>query len=163
MAHRRGGREILKDPHIGAFGVIRLCGYFLLSFALWTTLAAPVGKELCLSFCLSPVPVRLGRWRGSRWQSIRAWLIPLPPPQTGSGWLGFCSWVRRGPGGIVCWKSLAGGAMVLAALLVFWDYWRRSRKYFGGLSGDLAGWFLQRVELWMLAAVWIVEWGAHLL
>ncbi|MFR1234478.1 MAG: bifunctional adenosylcobinamide kinase/adenosylcobinamide-phosphate guanylyltransferase [Evtepia gabavorous] len=66
---------------------------------------------------------------------------------------------RRGPGGIVCWKSLAGGAMVLAALLVFWDYWRRSRKYFGGLSGDLAGWFLQRVELWMLAAVWIVEWG----
>ena len=65
--------------------------------------------------------------------------------------------------GIVCWKSLAGGAMVLAALLVFWDYWRRSRKYFGGLSGDLAGWFLQRVELWMLAAVWIVEWGAHLL
>ena len=53
--------------------------------------------------------------------------------------------------------------MVLAALLVFWDYWRRSRKYFGGLSGDLAGWFLQRVELWMLAAVWIVEWGAHLL
>lgn len=22
---------------------------------------------------------------------------------------------------------------------------------------------LQRVELWMLAAVWIVEWGAHLL
>lgn len=68
-----------------------------------------------------------------------------------------------GLGGIVCWKSLAGGAMVLAALLVFWDYWRRSRKYFGGLSGDLAGWFLQRVELWMLAAVWIVEWGAHLL
>ena len=58
---------------------------------------------------------------------------------------------------------LWGGAMVLAALLVFWDYWRRSRKYFGGLSGDLAGWFLQRVELWMLAAVWIVEWGAHLL
>ena len=48
---------------------------------------------------------------------------------------------------------------MLAALLVFWDYWRRSRKYFGGLSGDLAGWFLQRVELWMLAAVWIVEWG----
>ena len=43
-------QEILKDPHIGAFGVIRLCGYFLLSFALWTTLAAPVGKELCLSF-----------------------------------------------------------------------------------------------------------------
>ena len=46
-------QEILKDPHIGAFGVIRLCGYFLLSFALWTTLTAPVGKELCLSFCLS--------------------------------------------------------------------------------------------------------------
>ena len=84
-------QEILKDPHIGAFGVIRLCGYFLLSFALWTTLAAPVGKELCLSF-VSAGACPAGRWRGSRWQSIRAWLIPLPPPQTGSGWLGFCCW-----------------------------------------------------------------------
>ena len=26
-------------------------------------------------------------------------------------------------------------------------------KDFGGLSGDLAGWFLQAAELWMLAAL----------
>ena len=26
-------------------------------------------------------------------------------------------------------------------------------REFGGLSGDLAGWFLQRCELWMLGAL----------
>ena len=155
-------QEILKDPHIGAFGVIRLCGYFLLSFALWTTLAAPVGKELCLSFCLSRC---LSGWAVARIPLAKhsglAYTFATAADRKRVAWILLLAGV--GLGGIVCWKSLAGGAMVLAALLVFWDYWRRSRKYFGGLSGDLAGWFLQRVELWMLAAVWIVEWGAHLL
>ena len=155
-------QEILKDPHIGAFGVIRLCGYFLLSFALWTTLAAPVGKELCLSFCLSRC---LSGWAVARFPLAKhsglAYTFATAADRKRVAWILLLAGV--GLGGIVCWKSLAGGAMVLAALLVFWDYWRRSRKYFGGLSGDLAGWFLQRVELWMLAAVWIVDWGAHLL
>ena len=155
-------QEILKDPHIGAFGVIRLCGHFLLSFALWTTLAAPVGKELCLSFCLSRC---LSGWAVARFPLAKhsglAYTFATAADRKRVAWILLLAGV--GLGGIVCWKSLAGGAMVLAALLVFWDYWRRSRKYYGGLSGDLAGWFLQRVELWMLAAVWIVEWGAHLL
>ena len=28
-----------------------------------------------------------------------------------------------------------------------------AHKQFGGISGDLAGWFLQKAELWMLAAL----------
>ena len=47
-----------------------------------------------------------------------------------------------------------GGTLVLAAgLLVFLRYRTVAQKQFGGLSGDLAGWFLQRAELWMLAAL----------
>ena len=30
--------EILKDPHIGTFAVIRLCVYFIMTFSLWCTL-----------------------------------------------------------------------------------------------------------------------------
>ena len=48
--------------------------------------------------------------------------------------------------------------MAALALMVFLDYHRRSVKEFGGLSGDLAGWFLHRAELWMLTGLWIVTW-----
>ena len=47
----------------------------------------------------------------------------------------------------------AGAVMLAAGLLVFRRYRIVADKQFGGLSGDLAGWFLQRAELWMLAAL----------
>ena len=40
-----------------------------------------------------------------------------------------------------------------AALLVLWWYHHTAMSKFGGLSGDLAGWFLQKAEFWMLAAL----------
>lgn len=43
--------------------------------------------------------------------------------------------------------------MVVAALLVLWRYRVVAQKQFGGISGDLAGWFLQKTEVWMLAAL----------
>ena len=48
---------------------------------------------------------------------------------------------------------LGGGLLALAALLMFWRYHAVSVKQFGGITGDLAGWFLQRAELFMLAAL----------
>ena len=46
----------------------------------------------------------------------------------------------------------AAGASLctVAAVAVFWKYRRLCEKKFGGLSGDLAGWFVQTAELWML-------------
>ena len=57
---------------------------------------------------------------------------------------------------------LGGGALVLAALLVFWRYRVVSDRQFGGITGDLAGWFLQKAELWMLAALAACQWGGLL-
>ena len=59
-----GDREkklaILKDPHCGAFAVIRLCGYFVLYFALCA--------------CLRFTP----RLRRSRWRRTRGWRTRSP-------------------------------------------------------------------------------------
>ena len=44
-------------------------------------------------------------------------------------------------------------AMAGVGLIVFWHYRIVADKQFGGLSGDLAGWFLQRAQLWMLGAL----------
>ena len=43
--------------------------------------------------------------------------------------------------------------LALAALAVLWRYRAVAAKQFGGITGDLAGWFLQRAELVMLAAL----------
>ena len=65
---------------------------------------------------------------------------------------------------VTMWVSdiLYGAAMTLAALAVFANYARTVQKQFGGLSGDLAGWFLQRAEFWMLAALVLCQHGEKL-
>ena len=47
------------------------------------------------------------------------------------------------------WKTAV--IVILVALFVFLYYYRMSRKQFGGITGDLAGYFLQVCELAMLA------------
>ena len=49
--------------------------------------------------------------------------------------------------------ALGGWALVLAALAVLWRYHAVSRKQFGGITGDLAGWFLQITELTLTAVI----------
>ena len=53
--------------------------------------------------------------------------------------------------------GLAGAAMVLAAGWILWRYYHIAQKQFGGITGDLAGWFLQRAEIWMLGALAAVQ------
>lgn len=150
-------QEIMKDPHIGAFGVIRLCGYFILAFTLWATLIDYPGPAVWLSFCLS--------------RTLSGLAVATFPLSKGSG-LAY-TFATAADKTVVarvlaaaslalvvglCFCGWAGAAMAALALMVFLDYHRRSVKEFGGLSGDLAGWFLQRAELWMLTGLWIVTW-----
>ena len=58
--------------------------------------------------------------------------------------------------------ALGGWALVLAALAVLWRYHAVACKQFGGITGDLAGWFLQKTEIWMLAALCACQWGGLL-
>ena len=44
-------------------------------------------------------------------------------------------------------------SVLLAQMLALWRYYRVAMHQFGGISGDLAGWFLQKAELWTLAAL----------
>ena len=65
--------EILKDPHCGAFAVIRLCSYFLAYFALCTCVSFTprVGVLWVLALVLNG-RFRALRWHRSPWQKHRS-------------------------------------------------------------------------------------------
>ena len=153
--------EILKDSHCGAFAVIRLCSYFLAYFALCTAVQFTPRIGLCWTLALVLERALSGLAIAS---------FPLAR-NTGLAHT-FASAADRNVvrsvllvlAGLLCAALvlLGGGALVLAALLVFWRYRVVSDRQFGGITGDLAGWFLQRAELWMLAALAVSQWGGVL-
>ena len=53
------------------------------------------------------------------------------------------------------WKTLA--AVCAVTLPIALHFRQTARKRFGGVSGDLAGWFLVKLEFWLLAALTAVQ------
>ena len=154
-ASRERKQEILRDPHCGAFAVIRLCMYFVVYFALCCAAEPTPAALWCvgLGFVLS--------------RALSGWLLALLPVAEGSslakafvsaadkrrvrGLLGAMALLLAAA---MLWLGKStGGAMLCAAALVVWRYVRVSARAFGGMSGDLAGWFLVKTEFWMLAAL----------
>lgn len=147
--------EILKDPHIGAFGVMGCVAYLLLGFALWAELVATPQNLLILGFGyvlsrtlsgLSVVSFRCARGNGSlaafsdgaQKKVVTAVLL-----------LAMCLCFFL----MIDLSLLVGGAAIAAALVVFLCYRVMCYRAFGGTTGDLAGWFLSVCELAMLGAV----------
>ena len=69
---------------------------------------------------------------------------------------------------LACFAGLylcGGWLMLLAAVLVsepvVWYYRRTAQRQFGGISGDLAGWFLVKMEFWLLAAMVLAQQGGR--
>jgi len=187
--------EILKDPHVGAFGIIRLILYFLLAYSgLMILLSMQAGGEAgnAAEAVRDFVPYR-GLFPGSllaatvlpvlsrALSGLSAELLPKAkkdgmlaemlrsaPEEQGTGKK------RQGPVAvtvlilwlIVCIAAIlytdpAGGAAVLLAEAVLLLYYRRMcKKEFGGVTGDLAGWYLCMAELtgiWALAVCGMVR------
>ncbi len=158
-------QEILKDSHCGAFAIIRLCTYFVGYFALCASLLPQSSALLCaaVSFVLS--------------RTLSGLAIATLPLARSSGLAHtFVSAAHRGrvkvvlsaaavlEAALLLWLGgLGAAAMLVAALLCLWHYGRTARKQFGGVSGDLAGWFLQRAEFWMLCALVLSQYVEELL
>lgn len=152
-------QEILKDPRCGAFAVIRLGVWFVASFALCTAVRLDSPALVCfgMGFVLS--------------RALSGWAVATFPLAKNTGLAHtFATAADRAAVRrvllvlaillAICMCAVGraeGAAMAVAAFLVLLYYRRMSDKQFGGLSGDLAGWFLQTAELWMLAALVAVQ------
>lgn len=151
--------EILKDSHTGAFAVISCVVYLLLQFGLWSEVERSWSALGVLSagFVLS--------------RSLSAFSIAGFPCAKNSGLAATFSDAaqKRAVRGtavffwVICtaamlWSSpvLGAGALV-AAGLSFLYYRVMSMRQFGGITGDLAGYFLQVCEISMLLAVVLLQ------
>ena len=142
-------RAILKDPHAGAFAVIGLGCYLLAYFALCHDL----GSRAVL--WIAPMHVM-----SRSLSAVSGTLLPVRP---GEGTLNFFRQAADKKAGIlaVCWVILSaailvavhyfvGSVMALGAVVTLLLVRRMAMKQFEGMSGDIAGFQLQVVELVML-------------
>ena len=145
--------EILKDSHTGAFAVMACAGYLLLSAALYSEADAAAGLRLVGVFILS--------------RALSAWALAVLKGARQDGMLDDFSRVTRirmvsvsgcvyALACLLLWGLTGGWTALLCAgtaVLCFMGYRRMAYRQFGGVTGDLAGWFLQVTELALTAVI----------
>lgn len=149
--------EILKDPRTGAFGVIWAVLYFLFFFGIYSLADSlkPLTAER-LFWAISLVFVI------SRALSGYAIVTFEKAKNTGLA-ASFSDGAKKRAVQIVMvlYLVIAGILLVdinityaagglITALVVFFYYKHMAKEKFGGITGDLAGWFLQICELSMI-------------
>lgn len=140
---------ILKDPHVGAFAVISAIAYILLTVAGYTEVTAGTIGTVSASFVLSRVLSALS-------------VVTFPKASSGGTVKDMGDHAARSTRIIVAAELVMvsvlmivlfhriGVAALIAGLLVFAYYYWMSMRRFGGITGDLAGYFLCLCELMIL-------------
>lgn len=152
-APRERKLEIMHDPRAGAFGVIGVVVYLILQFSLFTALPLTAGAFLALlcslvfSRALSGLAVEC--WPAARADGMAAGLSPAK--KRAAIVVPLCAFAAASAAGMVACAQAVGAFMAVAGLLVLAWYRHVALSRFGGVTGDLAGWFLQWAELAMLA------------
>lgn len=149
--------EILRDTHIGAFAFIMTLSYFLIALGVWSEMPIDAVPVLAVGFVLSRALSGLA-------------IVIFPHAKTSKLLTPFTDAKNKRIVGIVmtiyivicagmmCYmQPLYGSVGVLGAALSFAYYYYTSKKHFGGITGDVAGYFVQVCEL-IIPCVVLVAW-----
>ena len=150
--------EILKDSHIGAFAVIMLAVYGLVFLGAFSEIAeTETLKVICCGFVLSRCLC-----------GISALSFPLAKKEGTLSLFADCSQKNIVKaflylqsivciGGMLYWSLSTGLLVAGAALFSLLYYYYRSKKEFGGVTGDTAGYFVLLCEGWMAVAAVLAQ------
>ena len=153
--------EIMKDPHVGAFAIIG-CGVYLLLYgagmsltAGWTDLMGDIGlNHYLIAFaCMLPAE-----------RALSALAVTFLPKAKKDGLAAAFSrdakaqavgvssavWIILSGAGALYFGRMAGILLILTAAGTYLWFRHMCLKEFGGITGDLAGYFLQSCERNML-------------
>ena len=151
--------EILKDSHTGAFAIICCCLYLIFFFSVWCEVEPEGGALWVLS--LGPVLSRsfsglaAVSWPNARGSGLLATFTQPMEAQKARAVL--LVWVAVCAVAMIALDPVTGTAAVAGAGLSFLYYFVMSRRQFGGITGDLAGFFLQVCECAMVLAVVLAQ------
>ena len=154
-------RDIFKDPHTGAFAVIGVGIYLLLYFGIATELKPNMNTVLLLTLMHGITRVATGLS-----------VIVFPSSQSKGLLDTFRESADKKRAAIILlsllilflsaliWVDWLSGAAIIVMLFGCGVYlYFMSRREFGGMSGDLAGYFLQLSEICMLGSLVLVQKG----
>lgn len=145
--------EILKDSHAGAFAILGMGCYLMWSVAVWSELPAEVLRVCGVSFVLS--------------RALSGFSVVTFPAAKNSGLLKMfqdgaqkkvvritmCLYVAAAVIMMAVMNARAMTGAVTGVMIAFLYYIVVSRKQFGGVTGDLAGFFLETAELAMFTGI----------
>ena len=145
--------EILKDSHAGAFAILGMGCYLIWSVAVWSELPAEVLRVCGVSFVLS--------------RALSGFSVVTFPAARNSGLLKtfqdgaqkkvvritMCLYVAAAVIMMAVMNARAMTGAVTGVMIAFLYYIVVSRKQFGGVTGDLAGFFLETAELAMFTGI----------
>jgi adenosylcobinamide-GDP ribazoletransferase len=146
---------ILKDPHAGAFAIITCAGYFFLAFGVWYEMKSSNILIMAVGFVLSRalsglavVTFPLAKNSGlaatfSNQAKKKATRIAM------LFFIAICAI------GMILIHLYLGSICFVSAIVVFCYCRHMAIKEFGGITGDIAGYFLQVCELTMAICVMI--------
>ena len=145
--------EILKDSHAGAFAILGMGCYLMWSVAVWSELPAEVLRVCGVSFVLS--------------RALSGFSVVTFPAARNSGLLKMfqdgaqkkvvritmCLYVAAAVIMMAVMNARAMTGAVTGVMIAFLYYIVVSRKQFGGVTGDLSGFFLETAELAMFTGI----------
>lgn len=148
--------EILKDPHTGAFAIIGCVSYMMITFGLWSEVTEAMIGVIALGFIisracsgLSVVSFPLAKDTG-----LAATFSDGAQKKKVAITMGV--YLILGMAGMVGISPVLGSGVIIVVGGCFFYYYYMSKRQFGGITGDLAGFYLQITELGILTTVVLV-------
>ncbi|MEA5082630.1 MAG: adenosylcobinamide-GDP ribazoletransferase [Lachnospiraceae bacterium] len=156
-APREKRLEILKDPHVGAFGIIWTIVYFIIYFGFCSEINEKTVIIIAMGFIFSRILSGYGA-------------ISIPKARNDGLLVTFADGAKQNvvqtilialgfvvAGIMAKINFLLGCLTVASALMVYYLYKKFAIKTFGGVTGDLAGFFLQLCEITILITTAVIE------
>ena len=156
-------KEILKDPHAGAFAIISFGIYILCYFALATELG--MDNDACIMLGVMHV---MSRTAGAILSSVtksahEGLLSAFTSSSSRASAVMLAVWFLLCSGLLIYINCIAGAMMIIAAIITLISCRIMAIRQFGGMSGDIAGFTIQLSEIVMLFVMIFTQKAVELL